>query len=168
MYGASGMGVQRAAWHELFGAEAAVVSKLHYAASLLDLTKAFEFVCHKLLVDEARGNDYSLCVVRLSLAAYKIARAIGVGGVYSALVFALRGITAGSGFATTELRVLLTRVAFEISRTPSMGLKVYVDDMTLSSTDRYPHRLAWRMAITLDKLVTRLTQLKLIVSCGKR
>lgn len=50
--------------------------------------------------------DYNLCVLRLSLLLEnRIGRALGCEGLHSPLVFAVRGITASSGFATTELQV---------------------------------------------------------------
>ena len=104
LYGGRGMGAQRAAWLAAFSAEAAAASGADHAAALLDLVKAFEMIPHRLLVRAARKHGFSLKVLRLSLAAYRIARTIGVDGVFSDCLRATRGITAGSGFATTELR----------------------------------------------------------------
>ena len=42
LYGAKGMGAQRAAWTETFSAEAAAQTGLSYAAALLNLIRAFE------------------------------------------------------------------------------------------------------------------------------
>ena len=53
---------------------------------------------------------YSLWVLRLSLAAYRLARVLRVDGAFSNFIVATRGITAGSGLATTELRVLMTNI----------------------------------------------------------
>ena len=76
---------------------------------LLDLTKAFELVPHDVLIRAARACGYPLFLLRMTLAAYRLTRHVGLDGVYSDGYVASRGITAGSGFATTELRLLLLR-----------------------------------------------------------
>ena len=101
------MGSQQAAWHASYQAEQAKYDDEEYAQSLLDLVKAFETVDHELVVLAAKEHGYNPWILRLSLAAYRAPRRIGIDGVFSRLVVAGRGITAGSGFATTELRVLL-------------------------------------------------------------
>ena len=63
---------------------------------------------HGELALAAKKHGFNLKILRLSLAAYRIARTIGIDDVYSGAVTSSRGITAGSGFATTELRILLT------------------------------------------------------------
>ena len=47
LYGAKGMGAQRAAWTSTFSAEAAAADSQAYSAVLLDLVKAFEMVDHR-------------------------------------------------------------------------------------------------------------------------
>ena len=58
---------------------------------------------------------------------------IGIEGIFSRRVLASRGITAGSGFATTELRVLLHSMVLTLQCKwrSSISLKLYVDDLTL-------------------------------------
>ncbi len=68
----------------------------------------------------------------MALAAYRLARAVGVGGVYAELVVACRGITAGSGSATTELRALLPQLMITLARYwPQVGACLYVDDLAI-------------------------------------
>ena len=129
-YGCKGMGAQRAAWSAAFEAECATTSGHDHAAALLDLFKAFEMVPHAILVKMAKEHGFSLRILRMSLAAYRIARTIGVDGVYSKEYTATRGITAGSGMATTELRLLLTEMMFLLKKAWPVGLKLYVDDLT--------------------------------------
>ena len=93
-----------------FRAEAIVALKGEYAQVLLALVKAFEMVPYDWLVRQARKYGFSLRLLRLSIAAYKLSCAVGTCGSFSGLVRALRGVTAGSGFAQTELRVLLLEV----------------------------------------------------------
>ena len=76
------MGAHWAAWVASFQAEAAAVNRLEYAAALLDLVKAFEWVPHYLLARAAAQGGYSVGVLRLSFAAYRVARSVGVDGVY--------------------------------------------------------------------------------------
>ena len=83
---------------------------MHFAQCPLDLVKAFEKVPHRHVVRAAIRHGYNLTVLRLSLAAYRLPRRIGIDNMYSRSVIATGGITAGSGFATTELRLLLLDV----------------------------------------------------------
>jgi len=133
IFGGSGMGAQRAAWNAGFRAEAAALAGHDFAQTLLDLVKAFETIPHAALVAAARKHGYCLWLLRLSLAAYRLPRTVGVDRCYSRLVTATRGITAGSCFATTELRLLMLDVVdgtFRIWKTIQIAL--YVDDLTLA------------------------------------
>ena len=101
------MGAQRASWVASFALEHSGTQAKQSAMALLDLTKAFEMVPHYVLIRAAKALDYPLWLLRLSLAAYRMTRRIGVSGVYSRACHATRGITAGSGFAVVEFRILL-------------------------------------------------------------
>ena len=80
----------------------------------------------------------NLVVLRLSVAAYHLSRVICVDGVCSRHVQAARGITAGSGFATTELRLLLHDVVLALmQRWPLLQVTLYVDDLSLSACGQY-------------------------------
>ena len=106
------MGADGAAWKQAARAELAttMTESAVYAQALLDLVKAFDRVPLWLLIREARIMGYPLKLLRLSIAVYKMARAIRIGTVVSFQVWGLRGITAGSGFATTEMRLVMVRV----------------------------------------------------------
>ena len=134
LFGGAGMGAQRAAWEAAFASELAAHCRNDHLQILLDLVKAFETVPHDKLVEAAVAKGYSVVVLRLSIQAYRLQRSIGVDGVYSRCVVACRGITAGSGFATSELRLLLLDTMVELRRRWSVQLsvKLYVDDLTLS------------------------------------
>ena len=71
-------------------------------------------------------------LLRLCLASYRIKRSIGIEGVYSNTVVATRGITAGSGTATTELKLLLLPLMRMLKQqwANSLIAKVYVGDLT--------------------------------------
>ena len=57
--------------------------------------------------------------------------------MYSREIVATRGITAGSGTATTELRILLQEMMVGIGDRWSLKLtvKLYVDDLTLAACE---------------------------------
>ena len=101
VYAGPALGAQRAAWQTGFQAECSALDKLDYAQTNLDIVKAFESVQHHLVVRAAIKHGYNLTVLRLSLAAYRAPRVIGINGVFSRLIVATTGITAGSGFATS-------------------------------------------------------------------
>ena len=169
VYGGRGMGAQRAAWVEAFNAEAAVLEKEEQAQALLDLTKAFELVDHQLLLEAAKKRGYPLALLRLSLAAYRLERTVGIDGHYSRPVLAQRGITAGSGFATTELRMLLMDVmdaTFE-AHGRAVSLTLYVDDLTIAVRGT-ARTVAKRLASAVDLVVNVFqNQLALKVSTTK-
>ena len=169
LYGGPSMGAQRASWLAAFAAEDAARADEYFAQSLLDLVKAFEMIPHRHIAVAAVKHGYSLWLLRLSLAAYRLPRAVGVEGVYSRLIIATRGITAGSGFATTELRVLLLDV---IDSTyvlwPSIDLAVYVDDMSTYARGPSRHGVAVQVAQVTDHLVSSLqNRYQLEVSASK-
>ncbi len=58
--------------------------------------------------------------------------------MYSRRLKATRGITAGSGFATSELRLLLLDMMLELQRrwAPVLNAMLYVDDLNLSASGR--------------------------------
>ena len=165
-YGCTGRGAQRAAWLAAYEAESATAKGADHAAALLDLVKAFEMVPHAALVSAAREHGFSLKVLRLSLAAYRIARTVGVDGVYSKEHQATRGITAGSGMATAELRLLLTDMVFLLRKAWPVALKLYVDDLTISATGEGLHA-ANTVGDAADFAVRHLRGLGLEVSVKK-
>ena len=131
-------GAQVAAWKQAARAEMSRSRGLDYAAVLLDLIKAFETIPHDWLVIQARKYGFNLYLLRLSLASYKLARRIRVAGVYACEVIATRGITAGAGLATVELRLLLIEWMDTVATAhPLVKLTVYVDDVALEAMASY-------------------------------
>jgi len=168
IFGGAGMGAQRAAWQAGFRAEAAALTGTAFAQSLLDLVKAFETIPHRPLVEAARRHGYSLWLLRMSLAAYRLQRTVGVDGCFSRLVRATRGITAGSCFATTELRVILLDVVdATYKRYLMIDLTLYVDDLTIAAAG--PEQMVVPMvALATDTAVQQLEDvLGLTVSVKK-
>ena len=170
LFGGAGMGAQRASWEAAFSSEFAGLSKQDHLQALLDLVKAFETIPRDLLVKAARQKGYSIVILRLSLAAYRLWRAVGIDGVFSRKIQAARGITAGSGFATCELRLLLQGVIERVQSnwSPSkVNLKLYVDDLTIAVSG-LPGWAARLMSVVVDFIVRILEEeLRLEVSAKK-
>ena len=137
IYAGVGKGADIAAWNQAARAEMAAMGrwKAGYAQALLDLVKAFERVPYWLLVQEAREMGYPLWMLRLSIATYQLPRTLRVGKVCSGLLVAIRGITVGSGLATTEMRLIMLRKverALTLHRTVVPTL--FVDDLSAECT----------------------------------
>ena len=136
LYGTKGMAATRAAWTAAARAEAATTQGKYYAQVLLALEKAFESVPHQQLWEAAPEVQYPMAILRLALAAYRLPRTISCDGVCSRTVTASRGITAGSGTATSELRTLTLKLLARLRRTcPQITTAIYVDDVNLEAEE---------------------------------
>ena len=169
VFAGADMGAQKAAWQASYTAEAASLAGEDHAQALLDLIKAFETVPHAVLVAVARHLNYPIRLLKLSIAAYRLRRSVGIDGAYSATVQATRGITAGSGFATTELRVLLLDLVVLLkARWPIiLTIKLYVDDLTLAACG-LPQKVIKTLAAAVDFAVEYLEgSLRMAVSSKK-
>ena len=125
-------GANVVAWKQAFFAELAATMRhsAEYIQTLMDLVKAFDYVPKWLLVREAIALNYPLKILRLSIATYELNRVIRIGNVVSKTVTAVTGITAGSGFATTEMRLVLIRVVDRaLSLYPAITPTLFVDDL---------------------------------------
>ena len=70
-------------------------------------------------------------MVRLSIATYRIKRVLRVGSAVSECVVATRGITAGSGTATTEMRLAMIDIVDQaLEAFPAIDPTLYVDDLS--------------------------------------
>ena len=68
--------------------------------------------------------------MRLSLATYRVHRVVRIGSVVSRVVQSLGGISAGSGFATTEMRFVMgPLVDAALCRFPRVITTVFADDL---------------------------------------
>ena len=102
---------------------------VEYVQTLLDLVKAFDKVPLWLLVREAVALGYPLKLLRLSIATHQLKRVIRLCSVVSKMVMAVTGITAGSGFATTEMRLVMIRVIDRaLALFPTISPTLFVDD----------------------------------------
>ena len=106
---------------------------------------------HELLVTQAQKYQYSLLILRLSIAAYRLPRTVSVAAVCSKLVTAARGITAGAVHATIELRLLLIQPRDHAKRAfPMASISAYVDDVTIEAIGT--ERLARRATVGATKV----------------
>ena len=144
LYAGAAKGSTVAAWKQAARAELARASNESYVQILLDLVKAFERIPYRVLLREAKRLGYPLRLLRLAIATYRLARTVRVGEAMSDLVEAIRGIVAGSGTATTEMRVVMVDI---VDAALTLFLEVvatlFVDDLALEKVE------------TLMKLLTR-------------
>ena len=134
LYAGKGKGANVAAWKQAIAAELAATMKteVENVLTLLDLVKAFDKVPLWLLVREGIALGYPLRLLRLSIAIYQLKRVIRVGMVVSKCVFEVTGITAGSGFATTEMRLIMIRVIDRALKLyPTITPTLFVDDLAV-------------------------------------
>ena len=137
IYAGVGKGADIAAWNQAARAEMAAMGrwKTGYAQALLDLVRAFERVPYWLLVQEAVAMGYPLWLLRLSIATYRLPRTLRVGKVCSVVLVAIRGVTAGSGLATTEMGLAMIRkVERALTLHPTIVPTLFVDDLSAECT----------------------------------
>jgi len=167
LFASAGKGAEVAAWRQAARSEQAASKDWHYGASLLDMIKAFERVPHDVLVTKAMEKGYSLFLLKASLAAYRLPRALVVQGVCSKLLVACRGVTAGAGHAVIELRLLLGDLWDEVHRVyHCIDITVYVDDATLEARGTARHVLRI-MPLVLQVVVEGLAAVRMELGLPK-
>ena len=129
-------GAEVASWKQAARAELAhSCPLLRHANAMLDMVKAFERVPHDWLVRQGSRYAYPMQILKLSIAAYRLARCIVIDGICSVLMVVGRGITAGSVHATIELRLLLIEwLDKTVNLFPLISITVYEDDTSLESS----------------------------------
>lgn len=128
-------GATIAAWKQVARAEVARAMQAAYGQALLDLVKAFERRPHALLLREAEALGYPLWLFRLALTTYRLELVLRVGQAASAAVIATRGITAGSGSATIEMRLAIIRIVDKAATmSPANSLTLFVDGLGIEPT----------------------------------
>ena len=133
-YGGPARGADVAAWRQAYLAELAKAKRQDYAASLLDLVKAFDTVPFHVLIEHGVALSYSLWILRLCILAYTLGRVLIIDGCCSVPIFATRGLAAGSITATIELRLFLIVFADRmVAAALHTRLTLYVDDATLET-----------------------------------
>ena len=142
LYAGRGKGANVAAWKQAMTAQLAAtqMNEVEYASAYLDLVKAFDRVPLWLLIREAIALRYPLILLRLLVATYLLQRVLRIGKVVSYTLVAWRGITAGSGFATTEMRLILIRcIDAALILYPQVTPTLFVDDLAADMTAPTKH-----------------------------
>ena len=167
-YAGPSKGATVAAWKQAARAELSSYStSSEYVNNLLDLIKAFDRVPHDFLAQNAHEFRYPIMMLKLSIAAYKLGRVIVVEGICSYIMYAVRGITAGSVLATVELRVLLIKsVDLVIYRHSTVDVTVYVDDTSIESYG-HPKFVVPEVIAATKCLVNEFTRMRLGLSDTK-
>ena len=84
-----------------------------------------------MLLREAKRLNYPIRLIRLAIITYRLPRVIRVGQAYSDLMWAMRGIVAGSGLATTEMRIVMIDIVdAALIVHPSIVPTLFVDDLS--------------------------------------
>ena len=147
-----------AAWKQAAKAEIARATGAGYAQILLDMVKAFERIPYHVLLREANRLGYPLRLLRLAIATYKMPRAIRVGEAISDMIWAVRGIVAGPGGATSELRwVMIDIVGQALLVYPFVAPTLFVDDL-LEEADGDDDSIIHNLCGFTHLIVTRVTE----------
>ena len=137
LYVGVGRSANNAAWMMAIRAEMAKMDQVEYAQVQLDLVKAFEYVPHLHWCKGAALLNYPRALLRLSLAAYTAPRRVVTASAMSRKVVPQRGIGAGSGLATVELKLLVIPIMDRVVlRYVGVVLTMYVDDTTVEVSGR--------------------------------
>ena len=139
VFGGAGRSATQSAWLAGFSAEMAAACGMRRLHDLLDITKAFERVIRGKLLDAALKHHFPMRILLLSLESYAMPRALKLRGVVSPLVYAVLGVAAGSGSATSELRCLLLDVVDEVTTAHPDSTSVF--SSTTSASRRMTRRL---------------------------
>ena len=84
-----------------------------------------------VLIREANRLGYTLRLLRLAIDTYKMPRVIRVGEAISDMVWAVRGIVAGSGGTTSDMRfVMIDIVGKALLVYPNVTPTLFVDDLS--------------------------------------
>ena len=95
-----------------------------------------------MLLREAERLGYPLRLLRLAIATYKMPRVVRVGTAYSDLVWASRGIVAGSGNATSEMRLVMINIVDSVMKHhPTVIPTLFVDDLSIELSGEDDHIL---------------------------
>ena len=105
-------------------------------------------------------RDSNLWLLRLSLAAYSLGRVLVIDGTCSIVVCAARGLTAGSGFATIELRVMSIEIGDAVvASSLHATLTLCFDDATIEAADT--HKIS-----AIEKVAATRTLVRDLIAIG--
>ncbi len=102
------------------------------ASTLLDLTKAFEYVRLRIVWDRAKATGFPLKMMRMVLEAFSFARCLMQLGAVSEAVHTCAAVLAGGGYATDIMLMVIVVACDDILvMCPQVSLCLYVDDLAL-------------------------------------
>ena len=169
-FAAKGKSSETAAWVQAHNAEVAISNGGFSAATLLDLTKAFEMVKLELIWLAGLSMHFPPVILRLILEAFSFARRLTLFGAISDPIFTLSSILAGGGYATDALFIIMVGVCDGVlSRNPGVDLCLFVDDIALHATGRSEAEVTCNLESAVsDCIATLEVGLGMVVSRGKR
>ena len=86
-------------------------------------------------VREDHALQYPLYILRLSLTTCGTTKGVRIGDATAAGVIAVRGLTAGSGLATFEMRLALIRtIDHGLIIAPRVSVALFVDDVAAEAS----------------------------------
>ena len=166
-FGEQGKTCEDAVWLHSALAEYAQYSGKSYAAALLDLTKAYEKVDHKVLAEAAARYGFPLRVLKIALMFYRMSRVVIVEGLATSPVFTAQTIVAGCSFATVLLRLMLLPILDSVAANwPSAKMAVVVDDITIAGMGKQ-EEVASTVSGAVSEAIVGLEKAKLEVSDDK-
>ncbi len=130
-----GVGPVDVVWAQAARQEAGVARGEVAGMILEDLASFYEGINRDLLANEAAHLGFPLQVLRGSMGMYACPRLVGLNGRVARQVHPRRGVIAGCAFATTYVKVLMTRALDRAMAIMPEGVAVdaYIDDIALSA-----------------------------------
>ena len=131
-FAAKGKSSDVAAWIQAHNAEVAAARGGFAAATLVDLTKAFEMVRLELVWMAGLRMHWPPEILRLVLEAFGFARRLMYMGVVADPIYTLSAILAGGGYAVDALFMVMSGVCDRVLiEEPEASLCLFVDDMAI-------------------------------------
>ena len=165
-YGSKGKGALVCNWRVAAFAEYAKAVGKHAIAAFLDIVKAFEYIEHFKLKQNAVRYGFSLVVLKYLVAIYTMPRRIRVGQVITAEVVAKRSVVPGDSFADLLMRLAVMPVLDDVAHAwpvPRLHIGVVVDDIQLLAIGDVV-TIASDVAGAVDMIVDGLDRDGLVVS----
>ena len=120
-------------WRQAIRQEGAVDNGLAAAVLLWDLIKFYETLDYERLVRMAEQTGFPMALLRICIAAYSSQRKLSMMGMASVALWAIRGVVAGCGAATSLVKlVCLVDLQDYVSSHIGVHLDVFVDDDQLA------------------------------------
>ena len=114
-FGSKGAGSETCVWRALAISEYAAAVGRVTCSAMFDLIKAFEYIRHGLLLENARRYQFPLPLLRFLVLCYRMPRAIRVGGVTVAPKQATRAVVPGCACADLMMRLALLPTLDEVA-----------------------------------------------------